>query len=773
MGHAIQGLRGLYYLAVVLLLAGPAYAAGRAIKVQPTPAWVTATPAAESGATKPDDVTSGVLYLLDDRQYRVTDNSVEHYHHYVYKVISSAGLDSGSQLKAEFEPTYEELVFHQITIRRGNTSINALRPREIKLVDEEPDLDQREYNGRLSAVVFLNDLRAGDIVDYAYSINGSNPVMRGRFATRLFLAEMHPVVELRRRTLWQSAREPHLRKFNTNIDPVVRDLGGGRDYTWELQNVPALELDDATPSWFNPDPSVQVADFASWEEVVAWALPLFKRTTPLNPELTKRILEWRTGSSKDEDRLLAALRFVQDEVRYLAIEIGPSSHRPNQPSAVFKRRFGDCKDKSLLLVTVLNELGIEAYPVLVNTEAKQSVSQFQPSPFDFDHCIVNANCGGKTYWLDPTISLQRGPIESLSTPDEAFGLVLKEGKRDLDAIPHPTDDQVLESVSEVFTLDDYSAPARLEITTTYRGARADSQRYFLTEQPLSELGKDFLNYYAKTDPMISAEGTPVITDDPVSNTLVIKEKYRIPDFLSRGSREVFADRINEELAKPSITQRSMPLAVSYPAYVEQNIEVHLPYRPMISAASGAMSDDAAYFKYDVGVSGNAAQLKFVYRTLKDNVDTAGIAKHLALVSRIRNALIHEVTRDSLAEDRKSDWVGAAALIVALVGGPFILFGGIFLSSRRRSGSRRSRISKKREGVDGEGPECPILIAAPDILAERLRSLKCRCGAEYHFDGDGPHQQGLVYDGRRLIAVTLTCEACGAGRDIYFALSGLA
>jgi len=772
MGHGIRGLRLLYYLAGMLTLAGQAYGAGRTVKVQPTPSWVTAAPASPSAPTKPDDATTGILYLLDDNQDRVTDNSVEHYHHHIYKVLSSAGLDSGSQLKPEFEPTYEELVFHQIIIRRGSTSINALRPREIKLLDEETDLDEREYNGRLSALVFLSDLRAGDVVDYAYSINGANPVMRGRFATRLFLAEMHPILELRRRILWQSSRDPHLKRFNTSVDPLVHDLSGGRDFIWELENVPAVQIDDATPSWFNPVPSVQVGDFVSWEEIITWALPLYKTTNPLSPELTKRIIEWRAESSKDEERLLSALRFVQDDVRYLAIEIGPSSHRPNQPSEVFKRRFGDCKDKSLLLVTILNGLGIEAYPALVNTEAKQNVSAFQPSPFDFDHCIVKAECGGKTYWLDPTISLQRGTIESLSTTDEAFGLVLKEGNRDLDAIPPPTDDQILESVSEIFTLDNYSAAARLEVTTTYRGAQADSQRYFLTEQPLSELAKDFLNYYAKVDPMISAEGLPVVSDDQVSNTLVVKEKYRIPDFFRAGSREVFADRINEELTKPSITQRSMPLAVSYPTYVEQNLEVNLPYRPDMSQASGTISDDATYFKYDVGVGGNVAQLRFVYRTLKDHVDVAGVAEHLAMVDGIRNALGHRVRQAAAASDRNEDDTGTAALALGVLATPFVIV-GLVLAAKRRRASRRLRTFKQNQRViDGDAPENPILIVAPDSLADRLRSLQCRCGAGYRFDDDGPHQEGFVYDGRRLIAVTLKCGACGNVRDTYFAISGL-
>lgn len=70
--------------------------------------------------------------------------------------------------------------------------------------------------------------------------------------------------------------------------------------------------------------------------------------------------------------------------------------------------------------------------------------------------------------------------------------------------------------------------------------------------------------------------------------------------------------------------------------------------------------------------------------------------------------------------------------------------------------------------EGEGPERAIEIAAADNLPEKLTSLRCRCGSGYGFENGAPPQQGLIYDGRRLIVVTLKCEVCGASRDAYFA-----
>src|SRR5208282_5268181 len=98
---------------------------------------------------------------------------------------------------------------------------------------------------------------------------------------------------------------------------------------------------------------------------------LFQITSPFSPDLSRKIVEWKRIPGR-EQQILTVLQFVQDEVRYFAIEIGASSEKPADPSAVFSRRFGDCKDKSLLFVTILRALGIEAYPVLVNAASERA-----------------------------------------------------------------------------------------------------------------------------------------------------------------------------------------------------------------------------------------------------------------------------------------------------------------------------------------------------------------------------------------------------------------
>ena len=132
-----------------------------------------------------------------------------------------------------------------------------------------------------------------------------------------------------------------------------------------------------------------------------WASSLFPGNVQLSPGLQKSINNIKETYPDSEARALAALRFTQDDIRYMAIEIGVNSHKPSHPNKIFAQRFGDCKDKSYLLVTMLNAMGIEASPVLINTICKKTLKDRLPSASAFDHCTVQAKINGKVHWFDP------------------------------------------------------------------------------------------------------------------------------------------------------------------------------------------------------------------------------------------------------------------------------------------------------------------------------------------------------------------------------------
>lgn len=760
-------------LFLCFVAADAADAAGKYV-IKPPAAWVQPVSAPTTSAAA-SDTHSDLLYLLVDNQFRVTASSTERYYRQVRKVLAAAGLEEVSQLQFEFEPSYQQLVIHHARILRDGVTIDALKGQEIRVIQQESDLDQRIYNGTLSALIFLKDVRQGDVIDYAYSINGENPVINNRFFDNFLLAYSVPVEKLRWRLLFPTTRPLHLRNQNTQWQPLTTTTGGDTEYLWELHQAPTVEYEDSVPGWHPRLPMVQLSEFESWQQVARWAAPLYRLQQPLSAKLRQQLARWQEASEIPEERLLAALRFVQDEVRYLGVELGSYSHQPNQPSVIFERRFGDCKDKSLLLCAMLNALGIEAYPALVNTDARRALDGWQPTPFAFDHCITQAIIGGNVYWFDPTISYQRGKLWNFAGLAYERALVVREETAALTEIPRARLVVPSVEVKQIYRVKSDPQPASLQVTTIYHGEDANAMRYSLATQSLAALGKQYLNYYTEQDPSITADALPVVSDNPDANRLTVTETYTLPSFWQNDERQLYADYLYERLSKPSVKRRINPLALAYPFHIAQTIEVHLPESINIRNESATISDGYLSFFYRHSSQNKSVKLEYKLETLGESIPPADVAKHVKTIDSIIDSLSYQISGKGGVQPRLgaalSGFTDKLVILAWLVFfGPFVLFGGILMVKRLRARNRFDAFKDKFKTAPGMEPATPLLARSEAEMQAQLAAMRSQCGAPLAGLAAALNTQQVRFDGRQLTVITLRCESCGEIRDLYFALA---
>jgi hypothetical protein len=752
------------------LCAAPARA-GEALPytIAPAPGWV-APVEAEAAFQAPDGASrDGVHQLLTDREIRVTGATVERYFHVARKIVSKSGIESASELTFDVDPPHERLVLHHIRILRDGHSEDALRPKELHVIQKESDLSQRMYVGTLSIMAFLHDVRAGDIIDYAYSVNGWNPVLGPRYAENFALGSSAPTRHLRVRLLTPTARAFTVTPRLWDQKPEERDEGLFHETLWDRRDVPALLREDQTPRWFNPVPRVEITEYASWAEVTAWALPLFESTPRPSPALDAQIQRLRDAAPDEGGRLLAALRFVQDEIRYLGIELGPGSHQPESPSVVLERRFGDCKDKTRLLVTVLRALGIKANPALVNPDLGRGLDERSPSPLAFNHVIARAESGGHTYWLDATMSSQRGGLESLENPDYERALLVVAGGAALAPIPLPTPTEPSIDETEEFTAARYDAPAEVKVTTRYRGRSADSIRRDLESTDRAEISRHYLNYYAREEPSVVEAAPPAITDDPVHDTLVVVESYRIPDFWKQDTKSFQARIIASALASPKISRRSMPLAIDYPTVLAHETRLNLPAPYPVEVDTQELSDATASLRCTSSSVGNTVSIRCRYETKRDFVPPAEVEAHLALVERMRSELAYEITRGSEGgRGGESSWTAILWVGGIAAGIAFLLVGINFLVSVPRR-LRQRAYTRSRAIGQGEAASTAIAVRSREELARHVARSKCSCATRS--PAPPPELREVLFGGRTLTSARLTCPACSRSRSLFFDVSG--
>ncbi len=423
--------------------------------------------------------------------------------------------------------------------------------------------------------------------------------------------------------------------------PEKKSWQGFDVYEWnpEMTDVPDNDEDNnddySTPSWYSTYPYVQASEYTEWQQVVNWALPI-TRVNGITPALQQKItaLQKEAGSNKAL-YMLKAIRFVQDDIRYMGIEMGEYSHRPSAPEKVLTQRFGDCKDKSLLLCALLQANGIEANLTLVNTFAKAKVAEWLPSPVLFNHAIVFAVLDGKPYWIDPTINYQRGSLAALTVPDYQKGLIIKNGNGVLTDIENNGNGRV--TITETFQLpENNKRPAKLRVISDYSRQFADEQRSQFAETSMKDQERSYLEYYKNIYGEVTADTSLQITDVEDANQFEVAEKYTLrnawkPDTTMPGRQQFYvqARLLTEQLPRIESDSANQPMSLKFPYKLDYTLMLQMPAEWSLDDPSLHIRNKYYRIDFTPSVLGKTVKLHYEYETYQDHVPAEAMAAYRA------------------------------------------------------------------------------------------------------------------------------------------------
>ena len=366
----------------------------------PPPAWVRPVPAAAAPALP---ITAGDAFRIEllDQQFHFDENGSHAWAHTRMALLSPQALGGLGTVVLPWSPSSQNAVVHQLDIIRGDERIDALTGKEFAVLRREENLEAAVLDGVLTATLQVDGLRVGDRLEFAWSVTTRMPVVgdHAEFAaTSNFPAT---VDQYFLRGSWPTASGLRIKPSDDMPAPPVWRRGGESGIEMSLGNLEPVSVPETVPLRFHRVRQLEGSDYRSWAELAALFAPLYVEASTLAPDspLRARAAQIREAHPTTEGQVLAALRLVQDEVRYLALAMGDGGLVPATADQTWDRRLGDCKGKSTLLLALLRELGVEARPVLAHN-FDTSVDQRLPAVSAFNHVIVQAEVDGRTVWLD-------------------------------------------------------------------------------------------------------------------------------------------------------------------------------------------------------------------------------------------------------------------------------------------------------------------------------------------------------------------------------------
>ena len=455
-----------------------------------------------------------IVVLLDERifvldeQHRLTRTN-----RLVYRVDSRDGVERWAASSARWQP------WHQAR--------PDIRARVVTTDGREHTLDQKlltvSGTRQGNAQVFDDDhvlqgplpaIEIGAVVEEEIVVRDEKPFFAAGAAYRELVGRPVPVMKTR---IVIDAPETLGVKHVTRLLPNARALetrANGR-VRWTIEQGALDEMrtvESNLPSDIPAWPSVEFSSGASWEAVATQyremteprirnddARPLIaglKLPAPASPQHAVQGAPREAGvggSSRPGAAIGANLAraFVQDprrefigkvverlhrEVRYTGVEFGAARLVPEFPAETLRRKFGDCKDKSTLLVAALRAAGIDAYLALLAAGDDQDIAPELPGLGMFDHAIVYVPGGGgiEDLWIDTTAEYAR--VGFLPAPDtNRHALVIRAGEKSLLRTPAMRSKDNRQIEMREFTLSEYG-PARVVETTETHGTVENEYR---------------------------------------------------------------------------------------------------------------------------------------------------------------------------------------------------------------------------------------------------------------------------------------------------------
>jgi cellulose synthase operon protein C len=170
--------------------------------------------------------------------------------------------------------------------------------------------------------------------------------------------------------------------------PTITQQGDIAIHRFERSDVPAVRSEPNAPPSAELTPTLSVSTYDSWQEMGAWYANFIAPQLVLDDEL-RAIAATAKAQAKDEAELVRSLyEHVVTNTRYVGIELGVHGWKPYPVTTIYRRKFGDCKDKASLLVSLLREAGVAANIALVRTQHQGAIATAPASMWLFDHAIA-------------------------------------------------------------------------------------------------------------------------------------------------------------------------------------------------------------------------------------------------------------------------------------------------------------------------------------------------------------------------------------------------
>ena len=446
----------------------------------------------DSAATVIAPIGTDALVLEEQEHYSFDDRGRQVYTHYmVYKIFTQKGAEDWDSVMMHWEPWHDERPAIQARVITKDYEVHSL---DQKAITDAPAKDQENatYGDQRILRAPLPAIAPGVVVEVERTLRETAPLFSAGTVSRTYVGRAVPLHHLR---VVIDAPTVLPLEYETRLLPGAKpqrtEADGKVTLAFDFGPLEPLENSEPyLPSDVAEYPSVTFSTGKSWRQLAEEYSNIVDRQIA-GADVKTLVAKLVAGQKTRDEKAAAILDYLNHEVRYTGIEFGENSIVPHSPADTLKQKYGDCKDKSTLLVAMLRAADIPAYVALLNAGFGEDISPALPGMGMFDHAIVYVP-EPREVWIDTTdeyATLGQRPAEDQGR----WALVARPGTDALVKTPEATSAENLVVEKREFYLAE-NGPARVVETTEPRGSFESQYRSYYADKDNEQHKKRLTDY---------------------------------------------------------------------------------------------------------------------------------------------------------------------------------------------------------------------------------------------------------------------------------------
>ena len=356
---------------------------------------------------------SAVVLLSQDVNRVHPNGNASRTVHRVVKILNETGIGQHATWPVFYEPGREEVKILTARVTQPDGSVvDAPAPRH-QNTSNAGDAARRLYGDQYVAVLRMPSIQVGSIIEVEYQTEerGEN-IFADYFGDVSYMGGFDPTAHYEYILITPKEREFYWKAIAPTYppgvvdsslatltpEPVLGETPGERIYGWRATNLPRVPRESRMPASSEVLPYLKISTFKTWNDMTTWYWKLIEDQFVADPTVRRQTEEVLSGYREEngldseaeltlEQKVSAINRFVNSEVRYLGLEFGVHGWKPHKASDILQARYGDCKDKAALAISMLDLVGVRADFAILRWRPAGEIDYELPSMGLFNHAI--------------------------------------------------------------------------------------------------------------------------------------------------------------------------------------------------------------------------------------------------------------------------------------------------------------------------------------------------------------------------------------------------